>query len=212
MNGLETISKAVFAGKSEEIGAMVQGALDSGVSVEDIIDNGLIAGMNEVGVLFKNGDMFIPEVLLSARTMHRGMDLLSPLIKQDGSRDRGKVVVGTVKGDLHDIGKNLVGMMFEGAGYEVIDIGVDQSPEQFVAAVRENSAQVVAMSALLTTTMPEMEKVVNAFTTENLRDTVKIMVGGAPVNDAFSQKIGADGFAPDAGSAVEKLKELMPAV
>ena len=140
------------------------------------------------------------------------MEVLTPLIKQGDKHDRGKIVVGTVKGDLHDIGKNLVDMMFQGAGYKVVDIGVDQTPEQFVAAVRENSAQLVAMSALLTTTMPEMEKVINAFKAENLRDTVKIMVGGAPVSDEFSRKIGADGYAPDAGSAVEKLKELIGTV
>ena len=212
MNDLNEISKAVLEGKNQEIATLVRGVLDDGFSVDDIIDNGLIAGMNEVGVRFKNNDMFIPEVLLSARTMHQGMEVLSPLIKGGDENDRGKIVIGTVKGDLHDIGKNLVSMMFQGAGYNVIDIGVDQTGERFVEAVRENNARVVAMSALLTTTMPEMEKVIDVFKSENLRDSVKIMVGGAPVNEVFAQKIGADGYAPDAGSAVEKMKELIGTV
>lgn len=209
MNRLKEISNAVFKGNKLEIEAFIQGALDEGIQAEDIVENGLITGMNQVGVLFKNGDMFIPEVLLSARTMHQGMDVLSSLLKQGDKNDRGKVVIGTVKGDLHDIGKNLVGMMLQGAGYEVIDIGVDQTPKQFITATLENNAQFVAMSALLTTTMPEMENVINAFKAENLRDKVRIMVGGAPLSDAFAKKIGADGYAPDAGSAVEKLKELI---
>ena len=212
MDHLKVISKAVLEGKNQEIAGFVQSALDNGIQLEDIIDNGLIAGMNEVGVRFKNNEMFIPEVLLSARTMHQGMEVLSPLIKQGDQKDRGKIVIGTVKGDLHDIGKNLVSMMFQGAGYKVIDIGVDQAPERFVAAVRENGAQVVAMSALLTTTMREVESVIDAFKTENLRDSIKIMVGGAPISDEFARKIGADGYAPDAGGAVEKLKELVGSV
>lgn len=209
MADFDRIKETVLKGKVGEIADLVQGALDKGVSPQEIIDQGLIAGMNEVGVRFKNDEMFIPEVLVSAKTMHTGMEVLRPLLESKGVKSAGKVVLGTMKGDLHDIGKNLVGMMFQGAGFEVIDLGVDQSAESFVEAVRSNGAEVVAMSALLTTTMTEMAGVIEALKRAWLRDQVKVMVGGAPVSQEFANSIGADGYAPDAATAVEKLRELL---
>jgi 5-methyltetrahydrofolate--homocysteine methyltransferase len=203
------IKETVLEGKVAQIAGLVQGALDEGISPQEIIDEGLIAGMDEVGVRFKNDEMFIPEVLVAAKTMHTGMEVLRPMLESTGVRSAGKVVLGTVKGDLHDIGKNLVGMMFQGAGFEVVDLGVDQSAENFVAAVQKEGGQVVAMSALLTTTMTGMAGVIEALKKALLRDQVKVMVGGAPVSQEFAESIGADGYAPDAATAVEKLKELL---
>ena len=205
----ERMRETVLTGKVEDISGLVKKALEQGANPQDVIGQGLIAGMDEVGVRFKNGDMFIPEVLVSAKTMHKGMEILRPLLTKEGARSMGTVVLGTVKGDLHDIGKNLVGMMFEGAGFEVVDLGVDQSVEQFVEAVRKKGAQAVALSALLTTTMGEMAKVIDALKEAGLRNQVKVMIGGAPLNEKFAQAIGADGYAPDAGSAVEKLRKLI---
>ena len=211
MADYERMKETILAGKVDEITGLVKKALEQGANPQDIVGQGLIAGMNEVGVLFKNGDMFIPEVLVSAKTMHKGMELLRPLLSKAEARTMGTVILGTVKGDLHDIGKNLVGMMFEGAGFEVVDLGVDQSPEKFVEAARRKDAQVIALSALLTTTMGEMAKVIDALKEAGLKDQVKVMVGGAPLNEKFAATIGADGYAPDAGSAVEKLKKLVQA-
>jgi len=211
MADYERMKETILAGKVDEITGLVKKALEQGANPQDIVGQGLIAGMNEVGVLFKNGDMFIPEVLVSAKTMHKGMELLRPLLSKAEARTMGTVILGTVKGDLHDIGKNLVGMMFEGAGFEVVDLGVDQSPEKFVEAARRKDAQVIALSALLTTTMGEMAKVIDALKEAGLKDQVKVMVGGAPLNEKFATTIGADGYAPDAGSAVEKLKKLVQA-
>jgi len=209
MADFDRIKETVLEGKVAQIADLVQGALDEGISPQEIIDEGLIAGMDEVGVRFKNDEMFIPEVLVSAKTMHTGMEVLRPMLESTGVRSAGKVVLGTVKGDLHDIGKNLVGMMFQGAGFEVVDLGVDQSAENFVAAVQKEGGQVVAMSALLTTTMTGMAGVIEALKKALLRDQVKVMVGGAPVSQEFAESIGADGYAPDAATAVEKLKELL---
>ena len=209
MVGFDRIKETVLKGKVGEIADLVRGALDEGVPPQEIIDQGLIVGMDEVGVRFKNDEIFIPEVLVSAKTMHTGMEILRPLLEGTGGKSAGKVVLGTAKGDLHDIGKNLVGMMFQGAGFEVVDLGVDQSAESFVEAVRSKGAQVVAMSALLTTTMTEMAGVIEALKQAWLRDRVKVMVGGAPVSQEFADSIGADGYAPDAATAVEKLKELV---
>jgi 5-methyltetrahydrofolate--homocysteine methyltransferase len=209
MADYERIKEIILAGRVEEISGVVKRALEQGTNPQDIIGQGLIAGMNEVGSRFKNGDLFIPEVLVSAKTMHQGMEILRPLLTKEGARSMGTVVLGTVKGDLHDIGKNLVGMMFEGAGFEVVDLGVDQSPERFVEAARKKEAQAIALSALLTTTMGEMTKVIDALKEAGLRERVKVMVGGAPLNDKFASTIGADGYAPDAGSAVEKLRKLI---
>jgi 5-methyltetrahydrofolate--homocysteine methyltransferase len=209
MADFDRIKETVLKGKVGEIADLVRGALDEGVPPQEIIDQGLIVGMDEVGVRFKNDEMFIPEVLVSAKTMHTGMEVLRPLLESKGLKSAGKVVLGTVKGDLHDIGKNLVRMMLQGAGFEVVDLGVDQSAESFVEAVRSKGAQVVAMSALLTTTMTEMAGVIEALKQAWLRDQVKVMVGGAPVSQEFAESIGADGYAPDAATAVEKLKELV---
>jgi 5-methyltetrahydrofolate--homocysteine methyltransferase len=209
MADFDRIKDIVLKGKVGEIADLVRGALDEGVSPQEIIDQGLIGGMNEVGVRFKNDEMFIPEVLVSAKTMHTGMEVLRPLLESTGVKSPGTVILGTVKGDLHDIGKNLVGMMFQGAGFDVIDLGVDQSAENFVAAIQKEGGQVVAMSALLTTTMTEMAGVIEALQKALLRDRVKVMVGGAPLSQEFADSIGADGYAPDAATAVEKLKELL---
>jgi 5-methyltetrahydrofolate--homocysteine methyltransferase len=209
MADFDRIKDIVLKGKVGEIADLVRGALDEGVSPQEIVDQGLIGGMNEVGVRFKNDEMFIPEVLVSAKTMHTGMEVLRPLLESTGVKSPGTVILGTVKGDLHDIGKNLVGMMFQGAGFDVIDLGVDQSAENFVAAIQKEGGQVVAMSALLTTTMTEMAGVIEALQKALLRDRVKVMVGGAPLSQEFADSIGADGYAPDAATAVEKLKELL---
>ncbi|MFC1798815.1 B12-binding domain-containing protein [Thermodesulfobacteriota bacterium] len=209
MSRFEKISQAVQKGDLAGIADMVQKALDNGNSPQEIIDHGLIAGMDVVGVRFKNDEMYIPEVLVSAKTMHNGVEVLQPFLAAGGAKNSKVVVLGTVKGDLHDIGKNLVGMMFEGAGFEVVDIGVDQSAENFVEAIRRSNAQALAMSALLTTTMPEMGVVISAIKEAGLNKDVKVIIGGAPVTDEFATSIGADGYAPDAGSAVDKLKELI---
>ena len=209
MADYERMKEVILTGRVEEISGLVKQALGQGTNPQDIIGQGLIAGMDEVGVRFKNGDIYIPEVLVSAKTMHIGMEILRPLLSKGEARSMGTVILGTVKGDLHDIGKNLVGIMLEGAGFEVIDLGVDQSPEKFVEAARKKEAQVIALSALLTTTMGEMAKVITALKTAGLREQVIVMVGGAPLNEKFASTIGADGYAPDAGSAVEKLKKMI---
>ncbi len=211
MNNYEQIKEVVIGGKVGEISKLVAEALERGAQPLDIVERGLVAGMEVVGVRFKNGDMYIPEVLVSAKTMHTGMEILRPLLSKGEVRSMGTVILGTVKGDLHDIGKNLVGMMFEGAGFEVVDLGVDQPPERFVEAAQKKEAQVVALSALLTTTMGEMAKVIEALKRAGMRNRVKVMVGGAPLNERFAETIGADGYASDAGSAVEKLRRLLQA-
>jgi len=165
--------------------------------------------MSEIGILFKNNEVFIPEVLIAARAMKAGMAILKPLLIEKDVKPVGKVVLGTVKGDLHDIGKNLVGMMLEGAGFEVIDLGIDVSPEKFVEAARDNQADCVAMSALLTTTMPHMKDTIEAFEAAGLRENVKIMIGGAPITQSYADEIGADGYASDAASAAELAKNLI---
>jgi 5-methyltetrahydrofolate--homocysteine methyltransferase len=209
MADFERIREAVLKGRFDAIADLVQETLDDGALPDDIIDKGLIGGMNEVGVLFKKDEMYMPEVLVSARTMHAGMEVLRPLLEETGARAAGRVVLGTVKGDLHDIGKNLVGMMFKGAGYDVVDIGIDQPAENFLKAVKESEAQVMGMSALLTTTMTQMGRVIDSLKEAGMRDRVKVMVGGAPVTAQFAESIGADGYAPDAGSALDILKNLI---
>jgi 5-methyltetrahydrofolate--homocysteine methyltransferase len=205
---LEVISAAIIAGKKDEIGELTQDALDDGVSAQDILYNGLMSGMDYVSVQFKAGDMFVPEVMRSARTMSNSMDILKPLLAETGVQMIGKILLGTVKGDLHDIGKNLVGMMCKGAGFDVIDLGINVEPETFVEAIKESQADMVGMSALLTTTMQSMGNTIKALEEAGVRDQVKIMVGGAPVNQSFADKIGADGYAPDAAMAADVAKEL----
>lgn len=209
MANFEELSNAIVAGNEAKSKELTQKMLDDGIDVEEIINNGLIAGMNIVGPRFKAGEMFVPEVLMSARAMNGGMDLVKPLLADSEITSAGTVIIGTVKGDLHDIGKNLVAMMMESGGFNVINMGVDVPAEKFVEAVKEHKPQVVALSALLTTTMLSMKDVVEILKEEGLRDEVKVIVGGAPVSQDFSDEIGADGYAPDAASATDLVKELI---
>jgi 5-methyltetrahydrofolate--homocysteine methyltransferase len=206
---LEQISTTVIEGDLGEIVDLTEDALDADLSAEEILNQGLMPGMDHVGVEFKAGNMFVPEVLRSAKTMQMSMDIIRPLLAETGVKTVGKVLLGTVKGDLHDIGKNLVGMMCEGAGFEVKDIGKDVEPQGFVDAVKEFEPNVVGMSALLTTTMRTMESTIKVLEEAGLRDQVKIMIGGAPVTQAFADQIGADGYASNAASAAELAKKLV---
>jgi 5-methyltetrahydrofolate--homocysteine methyltransferase len=206
---LEQISTAVIEGNLDDIEDLTDDALDEGLSSEDVLNKGLMAGMDYVGVEFKAGNMFVPEVLRSAKTMQLSMDILKPLLVESGVKTAGKVLLGTVKGDLHDIGKNLVGMMCEGAGFEVKDIGKDVAPEQFVEEVKQWEPDVVGMSALLTTTMRAMESTIKVLEEAGLRDRVKIIIGGAPVTQTFADQIGADGYASNAAGAADLAKRLL---
>jgi 5-methyltetrahydrofolate--homocysteine methyltransferase len=208
---LEQISTTVIEGNLDDIVDLTEDALDDDLSAKEILDNGLMAGMDYVGVEFKAGNMFVPEVLRSARVVQLSMDILKPLLAESGVQMVGKVLLGTVKGDLHDIGKNLVGMMCEGAGFEVKDLGKDIAPEAFVEAVKDFEPDIVGMSALLTTTMRAMEHTIKALTEAGLRDKVKVMIGGAPVTQAFADQIGADGYASNAASAADLAKEFVRA-
>jgi len=205
---LEQISTAVIEGNLDDIADLTTETLDEGLMAGEILNKGLMPGMDHVGVEFKAGNMFVPEVLRSARTMQIAMDTLKPLLAEAGVKAAGKVLLGTVKGDLHDIGKNLVGMMCEGAGFEVKDLGKDITPEAFVQAVKEFEPDIVGMSALLTTTMRAMESTIKVLQEAGVRDRVKIMVGGAPVTQAFADQIGADGYASNAASAADLAKRL----
>jgi 5-methyltetrahydrofolate--homocysteine methyltransferase len=206
---LEKISKAVIEGDEDSMAGLTQAALDEGLSAKEILDGGLMPGMDHVGVEFKAGRMFVPEVLLSARTMKGSMAVLEPLLAEGESVTVGKVIIGTVQGDLHDIGKNLVAMMMEGAGFQIVDLGTDVSPEAFVDTVRKEQPDIVGMSALLTTTMRNMGRTIDVLKEAGLRDQVKVMVGGAPVTGDFAEQIGADGTASSAPAAVDLAKELM---
>jgi 5-methyltetrahydrofolate--homocysteine methyltransferase len=202
----ERLSAAILEGDADKAPKLVEKGLKEGLAAKDILDNGLVPGMNEVGVRFKAGDMFVPEVLMSADAMQASLVILRPELVASGAKLIGKIVMGTVKGDLHDIGKNLVGMMCEGAGFEVIDLGFNVDPEKFVDAIKEHQPDVVGMSALLTTTMRAMAQTIKAIEEAGLRDQVKIMVGGAPVDSAFAERIGADGYGSNgpAGSDLAK--------
>lgn len=204
---LETIFQNVTEGKAADVEAGVQAALDSEVSPEEILNEALIAAMDNVGQRFEDGELFVPEMLIAARAMQAGLNLLKPSLAEIGVETAGTVAIGTVKGDLHDIGKNLVAMMLEGAGFEVIDLGTDVDPSKFAEAV-QNGATVVGMSALLTTTMGSMAQVIEAIEDINMRDKVKVIIGGAPVTADYAEEISADGFAVDASSAVKKVREL----
>ena len=207
---LKQMASKLYDGEDEEVAGLVQQALDAGLKPGDVLADGLIAGMDRVGRDFKNGDLFVPEVLIAAKAMHAGMAILRPLLVGDVTVTRmGKCVIGTVQGDLHDIGKNLVKMMMEGAGFEVVDLGVDVKPEKFVAAVREHQPKLVGMSALLTTTMVNMKTTIDALQAAGLRNSVKIMIGGAPVTDAYARQIGADAYSADAGAAVDAARALV---
>ncbi len=211
MADLQKIADAVIAGNREEVAQLTQAAVGEGVGPSDVINQGLIAGMAVVGVKFKANEFYVPEVLIAARAMHAGMDIVKPLLAETGAKPRGIVVIGTVKGDLHDIGKNLVSMMLEGGGWEVIDLDVDVAPEKFVEVISQGKAQLVALSALLTTTMPSMKDTIDAMSAAGVRDSIKVFIGGAPVTQEYADEIGADGYAPDAASAVDKANELIPA-
>ena len=205
---LKDLSQAVIVGNHTRSVELTQQAIGEGVPPGDIINNGLIPGMDEVGRLFKTGEYFIPDMMLAARAMHVSMNVVKPLLVQYKDALKGRIVIGTVKGDLHDVGKNLVCMMLEGAGFDVIDLGIDVSSDKFVAAVRDDKVDLLAMSALLTTTMASMKKTLDALTASGLRNKVKVLIGGAPVTQLFADDIGADGYAPDATSAVDKAREL----
>lgn len=208
---LTKISEAVIEGNVEDMTDLTEEAIDDGLGPQEILDKGLMAGMDYVGVEFKAGNMFVPEVLRSAKAMQTSMEMLKPLLVQSGAKATGKVLLGTVKGDLHDIGKNLVGMMCEGAGFEVKDIGKDIGPEAFVAAVKEYQPDVIGMSALLTTTMRSMGHTIKALEEAGLRDRVKVIIGGAPVTQSFADQIGADGYASNAAAAADLAKQLAKA-
>jgi 5-methyltetrahydrofolate--homocysteine methyltransferase len=208
-NVLEGIQKDLYSGKLDGVKKGVKKALEEGLSAQEVLAKGLLAGMDKVGKDFKAGDLFIPEVLMCAKAMHAGLDILKPLLVGVGTALHGKVVIGTVAGDLHDIGKNLVRMMLEGAGFEIVDLGVSVSPEKFIEAVRANGAKLMGMSALLTTTMPAMKLTIEALKKAGIREDVKVLVGGAPVTASFAESIGADAYAPDAASAVDVARELI---
>ncbi|MFC1551763.1 corrinoid protein [Candidatus Latescibacterota bacterium] len=208
MADFQGIADALIKGQAPVVKELVQQAVNENVSPEDILIKGLIAGMSVIGVRFKNNEVYVPEVLIAARAMHAGMDIIKPLLAETGVEPKGVVAIGTVKGDLHDIGKNLVMMMIEGAGFNVMDLGVDVSPEKYIQAVKDG-AQIIGMSALLTTTMPAMKTTIDALVEAGVRDSVKIMVGGAPLTQAFADEIGADGYSADAASASELALQLM---
>jgi 5-methyltetrahydrofolate--homocysteine methyltransferase len=210
MSVLEEIIQAVINGDKGKVVELTQKGLSDGLDPLVIINQGLVAGMDIVGPRFKNGEMFIPEVLQSAASMHAGMDVLKPRLKGKGVEFRGTIILGTVEGDRHDIGKNLVGMMLEAGGFKVVNLGVDILAEDFVDKAVEQKAQVIGLSALLTTTMPAMKEVIEILKEEGKRDKFKIIVGGAPVTQKFANDIGADGYAPDAASAVELCRKLLP--
>jgi len=199
----------ISQGKMDEVKKLTQDMLEEGESPEVILNQGLIPAMEQIGARFKKGDIYIPEVLIAARAMHAGMAILKPILSKSNTPMAGKIVIGTVKGDLHDIGKNLVIMMLEGGGFEVVDLGVDVPFEKFMRAINEHHPQVVAMSALLTTTLTEMKKTIDALKQAGLKDRVKTLVGGAPLTERFAREIGADGYASDAASAVDKVKQLI---
>jgi 5-methyltetrahydrofolate--homocysteine methyltransferase len=209
MSNCEVVKNAIISGQLNKIGQLVNDAIASGLPPQKIIDDGLIAGMLEVGTLWKNSEIYLPEVIVSARAMHEAINLLRPLLAKGQSKVLGIVVLGSVKGDVHDIGKNLVGLMLEGAGFEVFDIGVDKSASDFIDAAINKKADFVALSSLLSTTMKEIPLVIEALKQFGLREKVKVVIGGAPVTNDFSKKVGADGYAPDAIMAVEECKRLM---
>lgn len=206
---LREVAEKLISGKADEVRSLVKEALDEGQDVSKILNEGLVAGMSVVGDKFKKNEFYVPEVLIAARAMKAGMQLLNPILVEKNIKGVATMVLGTVRGDLHDIGKNLVGMMLEGAGFEVIDLGVDVASEKFVQVAKEKNAGLVGLSALLTTTMLAMKDVTQAVKKEGLKGKVKVMIGGAPITQDYADEIGADGYAPDAASAVDKAKELL---
>ena len=207
----ERISTAIMEGDAEKTAKLVQRGLDQELAAKEILDNAMVVGMGEVGVRFKAGDMFVPEVLMSADSMQAGLEVLRPHLIASGVKLIGKILMGTVKGDLHDIGKNLVNMMCEGAGFEIVDIGFNADPEKFIEAIKEHQPDVVGMSAMLTTTMRAMAQTIKAIEEAGLRDQVKVMVGGAPVDAAFAERIGADGYGSNAPAGSDLAKKFVGA-
>ena len=207
MTIIEEISEYLQKGRAKNVKALVQQALDEGIDAKTILDEGLLSGMMSVGARFKRNEVFVPEVLVAARAMNAGMAILEPRLVEIGNEPVGRAVIGTVKGDLHDIGKNLVAMMLKGAGFEVCDLGVDVEPEAYLAKAEEIGADIIGMSALLTTTMPGMKNLIDLLEEKGLRDKYIVMIGGAPVNESFAQEIGADYYTPDAASAAETARD-----
>lgn len=206
---LSSLTIAVIKGDAEKVYNLTKQALSEDIKVDDIINNGLIAGMDVIGERFKKNEIFIPEVMISAHAMHTGMEILKPLFSQSGLEPKGIVVIATVKGDVHDIGKNLVAMMFEGAGFKVFDIGIDIGSEKIVEALNNYKPDILALSTLLTTTMDNMREIIDTLKSNGLRENIKIMIGGAAVNQDYANEIGADGYAKDASLAVDRAKELL---
>jgi len=206
MDRTKQISEAIVQLKWDEIAALTNETLEAGVPALEIIDQGLVPGMSAVGIKFRDGEVFLPELLLSAKTMKTALEILLPILRQQGTGFIGRVIIGTVSGDLHDIGRKIVASMLQGNGFEVIDLGIDVDPEKFVEAVRDSDAQILGLSALLTSTMPMMEATIKALEKARLRQKVKVMVGGASVTQAYADRIGADGYGADAVAAVEKAK------
>lgn len=204
MSILNEISENLQQGKAKVVKELVQKAIDDGIDVKTILEEGLLSGMGIIGAKFKNNEVYVPDVLIAARAMNAGSELLKPLLASSGIKAKGTVLLGTVKGDLHDIGKNLVRMMMEGKGLEVIDLGIDVSADKFIAKLKETNAHIIACSALLTTTMGEMKNVVESLKAAGIRDTVTVMIGGAPVTDQYCKSIGADIYTPDAASAADE--------
>ena len=209
MADLKEIADSLINGKAPQVKELVKKALDEGVEVEKILNEALVAGMDVVGKKFQANEFYVPEMLIAARAMKAGMEIIKPILVQEDIKSQGTVVLGTVKGDLHDIGKNLVGMMLEGAGFEVIDAGIDVAPEVFVQTAKEKEAHLIGLSALLTTTMVGMKDVIKALKEANLDGKVKVMIGGAPLTQSYADEIEADGYAPDAASAVDEAKKLL---
>ena len=209
MADLQALAEAVIDGKKDDAEQITQAAIDEGMAPAEIINDGLIAGMAVVGERFKNNEFYVPEVLIAARAMQAGMTMVKPLLGAGEMEAKGTIAIGTVKGDLHDIGKNLVAMMLEGGGFEIVDLSVDVSAEQFIAAVNEQGCDGIALSALLTTTMPSMKDTVDGLVEAGIRENVKVVIGGAPVTQSYADEIGADGYAADAASAVDKFSELL---
>ncbi|MCF8108179.1 MAG: corrinoid protein [Desulfohalobiaceae bacterium] len=209
VDSFETIKEMIVNGRYKDIEAEVQRAVDSDVEVNRLIDEALISAMDIVGKKFSLGEIYVPEMMVSAATMKKGLDIIKPHLQATETENRGTILMGTVKGDLHDIGKNLVIMMLEGAGFKVIDLGVDLKIEQLIMAMKKEKAHVLGLSALLTTTMPEMQNIIEALKAEKLRDQIKIIVGGAPIDQKFADKIGADGYGPDAPEAVRLTRQMI---
>ena len=209
MKELQDLAQSVEQGQVQKVSGLTQQLLDSGVSPKIILNDGLIAGMTVVGEKMRSGEMYLPEVLQSASAMHGSLNILKPHLVREGTQSRGKIMVGTVKGDMHDIGKNLVSIMLQGAGFDIVDLGLNVSPQKFVEAITAHQPAILGLSAMLTTTMLNMKTTIEAINAAGLRSTVKVIIGGAPVSQKFADEIGADGYARDAVLAVDKVKQLL---